>query len=558
MTSTPALSDSAEKTEETTEHCRGQFKQYNNPEQKEAALREAVKQCSWDLVAEAIDTGLTEAQMEYVCSEFSSWCKNWELTDDLDMLEFVFLTASKLRKTELVMALLERCTGRNSEKIQQMAAEAAVDDVNWGLLEALVEREYAGTLHNTLFACLEKILKVTGSWQEHFLPFLSVFDNWCRMADEVDVEELLNSLRENMDQSLLSDTATWCCNHGKSLPDMALLFSVASRQTSLMRTVLERHGTDILDCFLETGFKDSLGYDLGTACSHLPYLSESTLDPDVFQGCASQLTLQCRKMGLRNWELFFAVHSGKLKLVKEAAKHHTDQNRLVIAAAVSASLHGWEIVKELLKKCPKATMVGYKEDILRAAVLDSEVEVVESLLEEIDPEELEFRDNSDDTILSRAVVTDLPRVGGREKEDAREQVVRACLRTGFATYQRMHDYDYDFDYDHANSPSPIRRAVEIGDLPLVRLLYDCGSASNFEIYNMTSNSVLTKQLYDDWAGDVYEFLQEAAENPCSLKHLCRLAVSHIVGCRPGRQERVASLPVPEHLRDYISFSDILS
>ncbi|PVD33491.1 hypothetical protein C0Q70_04747 [Pomacea canaliculata] len=58
--------------------------------------------------------------------------------------------------------------------------------------------------------------------------------------------------------------------------------------------------------------------------------------------------------------------------------------------------------------------------------------------------------------------------------------------------------------------------------------------------------------------EMLDFLKQAATQPRSLKSLCRLTVSHALGCGTRREEKVTCLPVPQRLQQYILFRDILS
>nr|KAG5688738.1 hypothetical protein BaRGS_002062 [Batillaria attramentaria] len=93
-------------------------------------------------------------------------------------------------------------------------------------------------------------------------------------------------------------------------------------------------------------------------------------------------------------------------------------------------------------------------------------------------------------------------------------------------------------------------------LPLVRLLHESGSSSNCELFLLKNDASIRAQLERQRRQDIVQYLDRAASNPASLQHLCRLTVSHLVGCRPGRRDRVASLPLTWCTKDLVLFEDL--
>lgn len=68
----------------------------------------------------------------------------------------------------------------------------------------------------------------------------------------------------------------------------------------------------------------------------------------------------------------------------------------------------------------------------------------------------------------------------------------------------------------------------------------------------------SKRIKSDTWRKGYKMVIKAASNPSRLEHLARLVVSHDIGCRPGRSDRIQSLPVPDRIKDLVNFKDVLS
>ncbi|KAK7474518.1 hypothetical protein BaRGS_00034272 [Batillaria attramentaria] len=127
-------------------------------------------------------------------------------------------------------------------------------------------------------------------------------------------------------------------------------------------------------------------------------------------------------------------------------------------------------------------------------------------------------------------------------------MVALVISAGVSPHQRLLQ-------DSPNSP--MRRALRNGELPVVQLLHMSGCCSNSELHLLRNDQGIRAQLQRQSQQDILQYLDNAAANPASLLHLCRLTVAHVVGCRPGRRERVRSLPVPTIVRNYIMFSEYL-
>lgn len=142
----------------------------------------------------------------------------------------------------------------------------------------------------------------------------------------------------------------------------------------------------------------------------------------------------------------------------------------------------------------------------------------------------------------------------------REEMVRLCIRSGISTREFCNESCSGNSLPVVVSVGldrPLKEATYNGQLSLVKLLYQSGATSNEELYRLKTDGSLKTRLETQGRGDIVQYLEQAASSPRSLQDLCRLRVSHLIGCRPGRAQRIQSLPLTLIVRDLVSFNDIL-
>ena len=186
-------------------------------------------------------------------------------------------------------------------------------------------------------------------------------------------------------------------------------------------------------------------------------------------------------------------------------------------------------------------------ETLREAISHGESETASRLFHMVDPC-LAPRFNSNSLLLEAV-----------QSVCNKEEMVRLCIRSGISTREFCYK-SCSGDCLHVNrlgTYRSLKQAVRNGQLPLVKLLYQSGASSNKEVYHLKTNGVLRTRLERQGRGDIVEYLEQAASSPRSLQDLCRLRVSHLIGCRPERAQRIESLPLPPLMRDLVNFSDIL-
>ncbi|XP_025087297.1 uncharacterized protein LOC112559979 [Pomacea canaliculata] len=109
----------------------------------------------------------------------------------------------------------------------------------------------------------------------------------------------------------------------------------------------------------------------------------------------------------------------------------------------------------------------------------------------------------------------------------------------------------------ASTRSPTQRAFEKKYVKAFEMLVESGASSNRELFDLSTRyqAELSSRKKTKAERKMLNILNHAASQPRSLKSLCRLTVSHALGCGPRRRDRVKSLPLPTSLQDYVQFCD---
>ena len=134
--------------------------------------------------------------------------------------------------------------------------------------------------------------------------------------------------------------------------------------------------------------------------------------------------------------------------------------------------------------------------------------------------------------------------------EGRENVYRALIQSGISTHQAIVSESLlasprkrKADVDEAFS-SPMKRAVETGQLRIAKMVYASGACSNREVHELSTSPIIRLTA----RRDVLEFVEDISSQPRSLRDLCSLTVSHLIGCGAGRDDRAARAGLPPAVR----------
>lgn len=158
-------------------------------------------------------------------------------------------------------------------------------------------------------------------------------------------------------------------------------------------------------------------------------------------------------------------------------------------------------------------------------------------------------------------------------ENKMMDMIRLCVRSGLPTFQRKETANINafkqntgFSYQ-PEIHCPLFQLLEQSKLRAAALLLRSGAVSHrallaaLEAGRNLDPGERRRRIYIPRAFTRFRrapVVVEALSGPGRLEHLARLAVSHQVGCRPGRAARVSGLPVPQAIKDLVNFEDVLS
>ncbi|KAK7469878.1 hypothetical protein BaRGS_00036098 [Batillaria attramentaria] len=465
----------------------------------------------------------------------------FEIVDqaDLRMVRLLFRKASLLKKNEFVLKVCSSDFEYMYMDVNEIALETAIQTGNWDLLKEITEDCYCGSFRAVFEVCSRKIGRRRKGW----LMCIPSLEHYCTNVDSWDDDFVLPEMEDGesntLGPSLVLKLAKWCRVHCHW--NLAFIFSFMSGSSSVVQSLLKKHSSHIREDFLRDGFHIAVRKgDVKKAAAFLAHLEEDEMYSDFLSTLELRpLIVKCRKMGLTNWAVFFAILKNEWNIVDKTLVSCSDQNLLRRTTEEASQEDQWRLVIKLLGRCSEGPDDSLNADILRTAISHGEVDCTLELLQITNPCRVSACDFycGPRTILFDAVTS---------SED-REGMLRLCVRSGISTHQRS------LETGHY---SPMKRALQNGQLPLVRLLHESGSSSNRELYILKNDVSIRTQLLQQRRQDIVQYLDRAASNPASLQHLCRLAVSHLVDCRPGRRDRVTSLPLTWCAKEMVLFEDL--
>ena len=343
----------------------------------------------------------------------------------------------------------------------------------------------------------------------------------------------------------VTELTDWCLetSHGQ----LALLLSVMSGDEERVARVIDQHKDSICCKVFKVCFHLAVeNTKWGSAVTCLRCLSIADAEEAVtsmldFDIDLSDLIGKCRERELYSWATYLGVWAGDWENVNTDLVHCQSDTTVVDFAIKEASVQGeWDVVRAHLTRCSQdEDLLG---SILSCAVPSGQSDCCKTLMTRVDPL---LTESVTGTLLYAAVTSD----------GDREEMVKLCIEAGLSTHVPPRtSQNWSFMYDR----SPMETALCNGQLPLVKLLHKAGACSNGELFRLQHDPELKTRLKGQGRQDILQYLDTAATTPRSLQDLCRLQISHLLGCRPGRPERVMSLGGPWPVRHLINFEDVLS
>ena len=460
--------------------------------------------------------------------------------------------------------------------------------MNRALAEALKSRQW-----DTVLECLKRGVNIAEACAENGLPLhdkgrrnQTVLQTVIEMKSSLEVVELL--LRAGADPdaaNTLGETALHAAvKHGFwSLLRLLLRYSKAAGKIASTRIRKQKYnasfisayrpGRTLLHVLCETGQEDivELLVQAGADLDATDTLGETALHAAVEHGFWNLLRLLLRssnvpgkivsKLIQQYWFMGprSAYRPGKMLLHVLCEKGQADIVELLLQAGadpdvvdffgktvfhVAVKRKDWSLLKLLLK---------YSKAAGRIALMRIQAEYIDPFMESRDCTLLHVlcKEGQADIVHTLLLMGAYPLVRDEDGNtlmmatskaaEGRENVYRALIQSGVSTHEAIVSEsllaslrDRKADVDEAFS-SPTKRAVEGGQLRIAKMLYASGACSNREVHALsTSPNIRLKARRG-----VLEFIEDISSQPRRLRDLCSLTVSHLIGCRAGRDDRAA-------------------
>ncbi|XP_070203933.1 uncharacterized protein [Littorina saxatilis] len=475
---------------------------------------------------------------------------------DQDDFKFAFNKVLRRGEKELMKTSCEKlfkrvlCSDRTS--MMRILMELVFKKKAWRCLPSLEaglrELDPYG-ITSMLKLCLQKMLQNEVPWQQ----LAKTLCQWIKELYFGHLDSLTNSLHKTLlgEQwpTSVSSLAQWCVEKSHSNLAMVLGFVLADWQ--LVTSSLGQGNLDLSEGLLikaaESAAKKG-AYSAGVAVLKLCSLTRQNLRCLWPYTSWEGLAKACQKEGLDDW----AVGLSRFDMKSMKEKLQTCHNQAVLDCVIETAAYksNWDVVKEVLTRCSDQSVLM---TVLRKAVEYRQLEITEALISRVDASlamAAEYACGSE-TLLFMAVKWYSSNTG--------IDLIRLCIASGVSTFQR----DIHFAKNKLRENNcPVLHALGMENLSIISLMLRSGATTNRRLYKIRKmpemqRGLRSKRLSDTWKQG-YKMIIKAASNPSRLEHLARLVVSHDIGCRPGRPDRIQALPVPDRIKDLVHFKDVLS
>ncbi|KAK7108466.1 uncharacterized protein [Littorina saxatilis] len=445
--------------------------------------------------------------------------------------------------------IVEFCRHMKSPYDFEDAVKLAIEKKKWGLLKNLIEEaidcvdewklEPDEYLTSNLFClCVRNISKEEDSWQI-VVPALNGFCDLF-LAFEALYWDPDKDFRDTSTGCLVRNLAAWCLE--RSYGNACLVISVISGYTENVTRVIDQLKDSINRDVLMFCFVVALNlsdWESAVTClQHLSFTEADTIfDEDFHDTELADLVETCRRRAQYKWVVYLGVSIEDWEQVRTALELCEDTYVVDIAIRKASSEGEWDIVESQLARCSQDNSLLCT--IFSRAVEAGQSDICTDLISKINNLQARF---SIQSLLLKAVTS----------SGDREEMVKLCIEFGFSTHIKTctctpaHGCSVCWDY-------PIKTALNNGQMPLVKLLYQAGACCNKQLFHCKENADLKNRLQVQGRQDIVEYLDQAATIPRTLQDLCRLQVSHLIGCHPGRVDRVMSLDISWPAKDLINF-----
>jgi hypothetical protein len=338
----------------------------------------------------------------------------------------------------------------------------------------------------------------------------------------------------------------WLCKQG--LPHLALVLSVERKNKKVIVNVLKQFSQSIVEKLLKQCISHLIDdlREWSCAAAFLSLIPCGTLSKEsVFvhygDGVNSRqnpkpLLSALKKAGATGWAIGLCVESKK-----------------------------WDKVRQLMPSCHDAVVAGW---VLDYASVDKQWDLCRMYMKRCTDEHVlrkvfnkAIKTCSKDVSLSEIIsyaADHLDFTPSGSYSDAgfscnqSNHVLKALVSIGLSTFVRS-------EY---TAHSLLASTVRDFDLDMLKILHRAGIWTNKVLhrFDLSREEVLRtshSEKSEEEKEAVRAYARQMSEQPLSLQDLSRLAVSHRLGVKPGRSQRIESLPVPSIIKKLVSFADLV-
>ncbi|KAK7089331.1 uncharacterized protein [Littorina saxatilis] len=496
--------------------------------------------------AHVLECVLEESIIAEKLEAFTEVCNEQDPEDTFRTV--VFDTAIEHDKCNFIV---EFCRLTQHADDFEAAVQLAIEKKKWGLLKNLIEEnsdcvyEWEPEDDFKLFClCVRSISIEEDSWQI-VVPALNGLCDLFQTFNALVYWDPDKDFRDTTTGCLVRNLAAWCLE--RSYGNAALVLSVISGYTENVTRVIDQLkdsiNRDVLMCCFAVALNLSDWESAVTCLQHLSFTEADAMFYVYLNDVElADLMETCRERAQYMWVVYLGVYTGDWEQVRTALELCEDTSVVDYAIRKASSDGKWDIVQSQVARCSQDnSLLG---NVFASAVTAGRSDMCTDLISKINNLQTSV---SIQSLLCNAVTS----------SGNREEMVKLCIEFGLST----HITTCTCTSAHGCSvcgDCPIKTALNNGQMPLVKLLYKAGACSNTQLFRCKENADLRNQLQGQRRQGIVEYLDHAATTPRTLQDLCRLQVSHLIGCHPGRVDRVMSLDIYARAKDLINFKDVLS
>ncbi|XP_070186335.1 uncharacterized protein [Littorina saxatilis] len=461
-----------------------------------------------------------------------------------------FRLAAKHGKGEFILRVYKYCKNDLCSDFFDVAVEELVKSESWQTLEELINESFQG------YVALDNSKQVLFWYMNHcignnkiWLQCAPILDGWLdkihtARKDTVyyrNDKEILPVAQEKVElNGPVSYFADWCARH--SCFKLTILLCLLGRKFARLRSVLQKD--DVCTSFSNTLLNELLYIserekDWATVVSVLKIMKEKDLD-EYSRIHVKSVLLLCEKKRVYLWAAEIAFRLKEWAILKRVLAKWQDQSVFDNTVRRAARQGGWKLVEDLLPQSSQDPAL--LADVLESAMggfLGSD-KMAKVLMKQVNP-----LLKSGKSLLSKALSRFEPK-----PTKGNLDILHCCVEAGLFTAE-LHLQCWD----HSSCFCILLQVLLFQtNILCLKLLHRSGTFSHKTLYTM-QNSSRFSPIHA--VQETFDYMDFATSAPLSLQDLCRKTVSQCISCHPGREERIQALPVPQPVKDFLRFSDLI-